>query len=78
VLNQTEVKGLRYEKQYGIIKPGNLKAKANFETPMGRVAFYNYGDMQRQNSFSAFVMQIQDGEFQCIWPESAATASYIQ
>jgi branched-chain amino acid transport system substrate-binding protein len=51
--------------------------KTNLETPLGKVAFYAYGDSQRQNSFPTLVMQIQNGEFQCIWPEASATSKFV-
>lgn len=50
--------------------------KTNLDTPMGNVSFYYYGQMERQNSFSTFVLQIQNGKPELIWPNNIATSKY--
>ena len=45
-------------------------------TVLGPVAFSSYKNFTNQNQLPTLVIQIQDGEFQTIWPPNAATADY--
>jgi branched-chain amino acid transport system substrate-binding protein len=45
----------------------------NIMTVLGLVAFESYRDFTNQNQLHTLVIQIQDGEFQTIWPPNAAT-----
>ncbi|MFC1836404.1 ABC transporter substrate-binding protein [Thermodesulfobacteriota bacterium] len=46
-------------------------------TPFGPVKFYSYFDFERQNSVRTQVLQVVNGEFQCVWPPDLATAKFI-
>jgi branched-chain amino acid transport system substrate-binding protein len=45
----------------------------NMMTVLGPVAFESYKNFTNQNHLLTLVIQIQDGEFQTIWPPNAAT-----
>ncbi|MBC8431453.1 MAG: ABC transporter substrate-binding protein [Desulfobacterales bacterium] len=46
-------------------------------TLFGPVKFKSYGKFQRQNSLPTQVLQIINGNFECVWPEDLATAAFI-
>ena len=46
----------------------------NMMTVLGPVTFGSYKNFTNQNQLLTLVIQIQDGEFQTIWPPNAATA----
>lgn len=46
----------------------------NMMTVLGSVAFGSYKNFTNQNQLLTLVIQIQEGEFQTIWPPNAATA----
>jgi hypothetical protein len=46
----------------------------NMMTVLGPVTFGSYKNYTNQNQLLTLVIQIQDGEFQTIWPPNAATA----
>lgn len=47
------------------------------KTIFGPVKFYNYESFQRQNTHRPLVLQIIDGDFQCIWPPDLAGAQFV-
>lgn len=67
---------LKRAKDYTPQSVRDALGKTSFESPMGRVSFFHYEYFKRQNSFSTLVMQIQNGEFQCIWPKATATSDF--
>jgi branched-chain amino acid transport system substrate-binding protein len=48
----------------------------NMMTVIGPVRFTSYRDFTNQNQLFTLVIQIQDGEFQTVWPPNAATADF--
>ncbi len=46
-------------------------------TPFGPVQFISYEKFERQNRLPAQVLQIIDGKFECVWPETLAVSSFI-
>jgi branched-chain amino acid transport system substrate-binding protein len=42
-------------------------------TALGPVAFSSFGKFERQNRYDTMVLQVLDGEFRCVWPETLAT-----
>ena len=44
--------------------------RIDMETPFGRVRFTAYEGYERQNQVDTLVLQVIDGRFDCIWPES--------
>jgi branched-chain amino acid transport system substrate-binding protein len=50
----------------------------NMMTVLGPVAFSSYKNFTNQNQLLTLVIQIQDGEFQTIWPPNAATADCVK
>ena len=46
----------------------------NMMTILGPVTFGSYKNFTNQNQLLTLVIQVQDGEFQTIWPPNAATA----
>lgn len=52
--------------------------KTFLTTPFGPVKFYSYYDFERQNSVPTLVLQVIDGQFECIWPPGQATAGFVQ
>jgi branched-chain amino acid transport system substrate-binding protein len=50
--------------------------KTDLMTPFGPVKFTSYGKFERQNSLPTQVMQIINGQFECVWPEKLATANF--
>ncbi len=48
----------------------------NMMTVIGPVRFTSYLDFTNQNQLLTLVIQIQDGEFQTVWPPNAATADF--
>lgn len=55
----------------------NALGRTNMKTPFGPVAFFSYGNSERQNSLPTLVMQIIGGKFECIWPKETATKSFV-
>ncbi len=47
-------------------------------TPFGPVNFKSYGKYERQNSLPTQVLQIVNGEFECVWPEDLSTAKFVR
>ena len=45
-------------------------------TPFGPVKFTSYEKFERQNSLPTQVLQIINGEFECVWPQNLASASF--
>ena len=50
--------------------------KTDLKTPFGPVRFKSYGNFQRQNSLPTMVLQINQGQFDCVWPENLATSKF--
>ncbi len=50
--------------------------KTDFKTPFGPVRFTSYGKFQRQNSIPTMVLQIKQGQYDCVWPENLATSKF--
>jgi branched-chain amino acid transport system substrate-binding protein len=50
--------------------------KTDLKTPFGPVKFKSYGNFQRQNSLPTMVLQINQGQFDCVWPENLATSKF--
>ncbi len=48
----------------------------NMMTVIGPVRFASHLDFTNQNQLLTLVIQIQDGEFQTVWPPNAATADF--
>ncbi|MBW1607575.1 MAG: ABC transporter substrate-binding protein [Deltaproteobacteria bacterium] len=46
-------------------------------TPFGPVKFESYKNFERQNRLPTQVLQIIDGKFECVWPETLATTGFI-
>ena len=46
-------------------------------TPFGPVNYKSYKKYERQNSLPTQVLQIIDGKFECVWPETLATTRFI-
>ena len=46
-------------------------------TPFGPVKFKSYKKFERQNRLPTQVLQIIDGKFECVWPETLATTRFI-
>jgi branched-chain amino acid transport system substrate-binding protein len=47
--------------------------RIDMQTPFGRVRFTSYDDHERQNQIDTLVLQVIDGHFDCIWPETLST-----
>jgi len=47
-------------------------------TPFGPVKFTTYDKFERQNYLPTQVLQIIDGNFECVWPKDHASASFTQ
>jgi branched-chain amino acid transport system substrate-binding protein len=50
--------------------------KTDTVTPFGPVKFLAYKKYERQNRLPTQVLQIIDGKFECIWPETHATMNF--
>jgi branched-chain amino acid transport system substrate-binding protein len=46
-------------------------------TPFGPVKFTSFEKFERQNSLPTQVLQIQNGKFECVWPEAHAASNFI-
>jgi branched-chain amino acid transport system substrate-binding protein len=46
-------------------------------TPFGPVKFESYKKFERQNHLPTQVLQIINGKFECVWPETHATTGFI-
>jgi branched-chain amino acid transport system substrate-binding protein len=46
-------------------------------TPFGPVKFVAYDKFERQNRLPTQVLQIIDGQFECVWPETLATTKFV-
>jgi branched-chain amino acid transport system substrate-binding protein len=46
-------------------------------TPFGPVKFTSYEKFERQNSLPTQVLQIINGKFECVWPETHAASNFI-
>jgi branched-chain amino acid transport system substrate-binding protein len=46
-------------------------------TPFGPVKFTSYEKFERQNRLPTQVLQIINGQFECVWPEEHATSNFI-
>lgn len=60
--------------------PENIRTALNdlsFTTPFGPIGFRNYGDFERQNSLPTLVLQIQNAQFECVWPEDLKTQEFV-
>lgn len=61
--------------------PENIRAALNetdMTTPFGPVKFEAYGKFERQNRLPTMVLQIINGEFECIWPPGLESAKFVQ
>lgn len=59
--------------------PKDIRAaldKTDLETPFGPVRFTSYGKFQRQNSIPTMVLQVKQGQYDCVWPEDLATSKF--
>jgi len=64
----------------GSFRPEDIRAaldETDLKTPFGPVKFKSYGKFERQNSLPTQVLQIINGEFECVWPEDLATSKFI-
>lgn len=50
--------------------------KTDITTPFGPVRFSSYENFERQNSLPTQVLQVINGQFECIWPEKLATSDF--
>jgi branched-chain amino acid transport system substrate-binding protein len=60
-------------------KPAQIRAsldRVDMETPFGKVRFAAYDRYERQNQADTLVLQIVDGHFGCIWPESLSSTRF--
>jgi branched-chain amino acid transport system substrate-binding protein len=60
--------------------PESIRAaldKTDMITPFGPVKFKAYGKFERQNSLPTQVLQIINGNFECIWPPEHATSNFV-
>ncbi len=48
----------------------------DFQSPFGPVKFVSYGKFDRQNQLPTQVLQVNEGKFECIWPEGHATIRF--
>ena len=61
-------------------EPEKIRAaldQIDLETPFGRIRFAAYNGYERQNQADTLVLQISDGHFGCIWPESLASEKFL-
>jgi branched-chain amino acid transport system substrate-binding protein len=49
----------------------------NVMTIYGPVTFKEYGDFKQQTQLPTLVLQVLKGQFEVVWPTSAATAKYV-
>ncbi|MGD8973405.1 MAG: ABC transporter substrate-binding protein [Desulfobacterales bacterium] len=59
--------------------PASIRAaldKTDLMTPFGPVKFTSYDKFERQNNLPTQVLQIIDGEFECVWPQKLASANF--
>jgi branched-chain amino acid transport system substrate-binding protein len=60
-------------------KPENIRAaldQTDMMTPFGSVKFSSYEKFERQNRLPTQVLQIIDGQFECVWPQDLANAKF--
>ncbi len=60
--------------------PESIRAaldKTDMVTPFGPVKFKSYGKFERQNSLPTMVLQVINGEFECVWPPDLATSKFV-
>ena len=50
--------------------------ETDLTTPFGPVKFITYENFERQNSLPTQVLQILNGQFECVWPQEHATATF--
>lgn len=61
------------------LSPDHIRAalqKTDFTTPFGPVRFSSYEKFERQNSLPTQVLQVINGQFECVWPEKLATSDF--
>ena len=61
------------------LEPADIRAalnQTNRMTPFGPVRFQDYDKYQRQNKLPTVVLQIHNGQFDCIYPPQHATARF--
>ena len=54
-----------------------LDATTYLQTVFGMVKFTAHDGFERQNSHRPLLLQVIDGQFQCIWPEELAGAEFV-
>jgi branched-chain amino acid transport system substrate-binding protein len=62
------------------LKPASIRAAldaTDIVTPFGPVKFTAHGKYERQNSLPTQVLQIVNGQFECVWPEEHATSTFV-
>jgi branched-chain amino acid transport system substrate-binding protein len=52
-------------------------SKTNLMTAYGRIRFENYGRFYNQAKLPTFVIQVQKGKFEVVWPRGVATANPV-
>ncbi|MCP4360658.1 MAG: DASS family sodium-coupled anion symporter [Chloroflexi bacterium] len=60
--------------------PADIRTALNntvMDTPFGPVKFASYDEFERQNGVRTQVLQIQDGNFEVVWPLDILTAPYV-
>ena len=61
-------------------RPESIRAaldSTDMITLFGPVKFTSYAKFERQNSLPTQVLQIINGNFECVWPEKLATSTFI-
>jgi branched-chain amino acid transport system substrate-binding protein len=61
-------------------RPDSIRAaldKTDMITPFGPVKFTAYENFERQNRLPTQVLQILNGQFECIWPQELATTHFL-
>lgn len=62
------------------LSPGSIRAaldKTDITTPFGPVRFSSYEKFERQNSLPTQVLQVINGNIECVWPRDLATADFV-
>jgi branched-chain amino acid transport system substrate-binding protein len=61
-------------------RPENIRTaldSTDLLTPFGPVRFTSYEKFERQNRLTTQVLQIINGKFECVWPQSHTYANFI-
>jgi branched-chain amino acid transport system substrate-binding protein len=61
------------------LSPGSIRDaldKTDITTPFGPIRFSSYEKFERQNSLPTQVLQVINGQFECVWPEKLSTSDF--